>query len=60
MYNDVINYSVSFQSYWLVYLSSVLNPIIYGARSSTFRQSYREILCGAKRTKILTVGKFRC
>ncbi|XP_043232841.1 histamine H2 receptor-like isoform X2 [Amphibalanus amphitrite] len=46
-------------SYWFLYLSSVLNPIIYGARSSTFRQSYREILCGAKRSKILTVGSLR-
>ncbi|XP_037068829.1 octopamine receptor 1-like [Pollicipes pollicipes] len=46
-------------AYWCVYLNSALNPVIYGARSSSFRQSYKDILLGTKRMKISTLGSMR-
>ncbi|XP_043195207.1 melatonin receptor type 1A-like isoform X2 [Amphibalanus amphitrite] len=38
-------------SYWCIYMNSALNPITYGARCSAFRDSYRDILLGRRRSQ---------
>ncbi|XP_037085989.1 histamine H2 receptor-like [Pollicipes pollicipes] len=39
-------------SYWCLYMNSALNPITYGARSSSFRESYKNILLGRSRSPV--------
>ena len=40
---------------FLVYLSSTVNPFIYGVFSRTFRREYRKLVCG-KRNQVFTAN----
>ncbi|XP_067137200.1 beta-1 adrenergic receptor-like [Centruroides vittatus] len=42
--------------YWCGYLNSACNPIIYAFRSPSFRQGYKEIMCGTYQGPILSAG----
>lgn len=42
--------------YWCGYVNSACNPIIYAFRSPSFRQGYKEIMCGTYQGPIHSTG----